>query len=176
MLIERMIRAARLDPGVYNEVEQDQNANGQAVAVVLIVAVCAAIGGALSRQPERGLISACFGAVIVWLIWSLIVLIVGKLLGGTADFGEVMRTLAFARTPGVLYLFSFLPLLGGLAALAAWVWTWIATVVAIREAMDFDSGRAVLTVILPTVIVIILGCVLASTLAALGIVLFALGR
>jgi hypothetical protein len=168
MLIERMIRAARLEPGLYNEVESDETATGQAAGVVLIVAVCAAIGGALSANRAHSLIGAGINAVVLWLFWSFVILVVGRMLGGTADFGEVMRTLAFAHTPGVLALFTFVPLLGGLAALAAWIWTWLATVVAVREAMDFDTGRAVLTVVLPTIFLIVVAIVL-GLLFGLGV-------
>ena len=175
MLVDRMIRAARLDPSLYNEVEQDESANAQAAAVVLIVAVCALIGGALSGNRTHSLLGASINAVVLWLLWSFVILVVGRLLGGTADFGEVMRTLAFAHTPGVLVLFAFVPILGGLAALVAWIWTWLATVVAVREAMDFDTGRAVVTVVLPTIILIVMAVVVGvvfglgvATLVLLG--------
>jgi len=168
MLIERMIRAARLEPSLYIEVENDDTATGQAAGVVLIVAVCAAIGGAMATNHAHSLIGAGINAVVLWLFWSFILLVVGRLLGGTADFGEVMRTLAFAHTPGVLALFSFIPILGALANLAAWLWTLLATVIAVREAMDFDTGRAVLTVVLPTIILIALAIV-AGLIFGLGV-------
>jgi hypothetical protein len=173
MLIERMIRAARLNPDVYNEVEHDQNATGQAFAVVLIVALCSLIGSAIAGRPTPGIIGAGLGAVIGWLIWSLIILAVGKLLGGTADFGEVMRTLAFADSPGVLYLFAFFPVLGPLIGFAAWIWTVVAMVIAIREAMDFDTGKAVLTVVIPTVI---LGGIVVVLSVMMGLAMFAMMR
>jgi hypothetical protein len=173
MLVERMIRAARLDPELYNEVEHDQNATGQAFAVVLIVVVCALIGAAFAGHKTQGIFQASANALIGWLIWSLIVLGVGKLLGGTADFGEVMRTLAFAYSPGVLQLFAFFPLLGFLVGPVTVFWTLATTVVAIREAMDFDTGRAILTVVIPFVILILLGVVLGMTL---GLAIWSLAR
>jgi len=175
MLIERMIRAARLDPDLYNEVERDESATPQAAAVVLIVAVCAVLGAAVSQDRNHSLIGAALNGLVVWLVWSFIILVVGRLLRGTADLGEVLRTLAFAHTPGVLYLFAFVPLLGGLASLAAWIWTWIATVIAVREAMDFDTGKAVLTVLLPTIILFILAGA-AALMFGLAILAWALPR
>jgi hypothetical protein len=149
MLVERMIRAARLDPELYNEVERDPSATGQAFAVVLIVAACGLFGSALAGNRVLG---AGVGAVGLWLLWSLIILGTGKLLGGAADFGEVMRCLAFACSPGVLQLFSFFHLLGYLVGCVTLVWTVFAMVIAVREAMDFDTGRAVLTVLIPSAI------------------------
>jgi hypothetical protein len=167
MLLERMIRAARLDPELYNEVEQDQTATGQAVAVVLIVAVCALLGSALAGHHTQGLIGAGFSAVIAWLFTSLIILVVGKALGGTSDFGEVMRTLAFAYSPGVFQILTFFPLLGPLVGLVVAVWTFATTVVAVREAMDFDTGKAVLTVLIPFILLIgliFVGILLATSM------------
>jgi hypothetical protein len=173
MLLERMIRAARLDPDLYNEVEKDSTATGQAFAVVLIVAICGFVGAALAGQRSQGIIGAGAGAVFGWLLWSLIILGVGKLLGGTADFGEVMRTLAFAYSPSALQVLVFIPLLGPLVAFAAGIWTIVSTVVAVREAMDFDTGRAVLTVLIPLAIVIGLAVMAAI---ALGVAIFATAR
>src|SRR3712207_2777983 len=99
MLVERMIRAARLDPELYNEVERDRNATGQAFAVVLIVVVCTLIGSAFAGFQTQNIFQASASAIVRWLIVSLIILGVGRMLGGTADSGEVMRTLAFAHTP-----------------------------------------------------------------------------
>ena len=174
MVVERMIRAARLDPELFNEVERDQNATGQAVGVVLIVTVAQVIGTALAGQKTQGIIGAGVGALIGWLIWSLIILGIGKLMGGTADFGEVMRTLAFAYSPGVLQILAFIPILGALIALASGIWTFVATVIAVREAMDFDTGKAVITVLIPFIIVV--GLVMTVVMMTVGLAFFAAAR
>ena len=49
MLLDRMIRAARLDPSLYDEVERDVNATTQALYVVIIVSLASGIGGALGQ-------------------------------------------------------------------------------------------------------------------------------
>src|SRR5688572_20752836 len=85
-LIERMIGAAMLDASVYEEVEADRGATGQAAVVVAIVAVCAAIGS--SGQGSNGIIGALIGAFIGWLIMAGLTYVIGtKLFGGTADMG-----------------------------------------------------------------------------------------
>lgn len=173
MLIERMIRAARLDPDLYNEVERDESATPQAAAVVLIVAVCAVLGAAISHDRTHSLIGAALNGLVGWLIRSFIILIIGRLLGGTADLGEVLRALAFAYTPGVLKLFAYVPIVGPLAYIVAGVWAFIATVIAVREAMDFDTGKAVLTVLLPTIILFILAGA-AALLFGLAMLVWAL--
>ena len=77
---ERMIGAAKVDAAIYNEVEHDATATGQAFGVVAIVAVTSAIGGA-GAGMGGGVISAVLG----WLLWSGVTYLIGdKVFGGTA--------------------------------------------------------------------------------------------
>jgi hypothetical protein len=61
------------------------------------------------------------------------------------DFAEVLRTTGFAFTPALLRIFALLPPPGlGLAIdLAVRAWVFVAFVVAIRQALDFTTARAV---------------------------------
>lgn len=144
---QRMKDAAMLDPGLYEEVEHDPSATGQAAGVVAIVAVCAAIG---TLGAEGGLIGAAIGAavgaLVGWLVLAGIVYVVGdKLFGGTATWGEMLRTMGFAQAPGVLYILGIIPLLGALAAGVAWLWILVAVVVAIRQGLDVSTTKAIVT-------------------------------
>ncbi len=47
----------------------------------------------------------------------------------------------------MLRIFGFIPILGGLIAFVAWVWGIITVIIAIRQALDFSTGRAVITAI-----------------------------
>jgi hypothetical protein len=152
--IERMKGAALLDVHVYEEVEADQSATTQAAGVVAVVAVAQAIGGAGSGG--NGIVLGIIGAVAGWLIWAGITYLIGdKLLGGTATWGELLRTIGFAQAPGVLYVLGIIPILGGLVGLAVSIWILIAGIIAIRQALDFTTGKAVLTAVLGWVVVFI---------------------
>lgn len=146
-LLDRMRAAAMLDVSVYEEVEADSTATAQAAIVVGIVALCAAVGGA--RHGAHGLIAGAISAYFGWLVWSFITYIIGtRVFSGTANWGELLRTVGFAQTPGLLYIFGIIPLFGGLVRLIVVVWLLVATVIAIRQALDFDTGKAVFTAIL----------------------------
>lgn len=152
--VERMIGAAMLDVSVYEEVEHDPTATGQAAGAVAIVAVCAAIG-TMGSHDAKGPIGAVVAALLGWVLMSALTYVIGtKVFGGTADMGEMLRTLGFSRTPGVLAALGFIPLLGWLAVLAAWVWQLVTAVVAIRQALDFDTGKAVATALLAWLVVV----------------------
>ena len=160
-----MIRAARLDPTLYEEVEADETAMMQALSVVVLASVCSGIGTAIGqamrgRGPSGigiGLFGGIVTALIGWGIWSFITYFVGtQIFGGTASYGELLRTIGFSDAPGVLLLFSFLPFVGGLLSFGVWLWGLVAMVVAVKQALDFTTGNAVMTCIVGWIAAIIL--------------------
>jgi hypothetical protein len=146
-IIDRMRGAALLDIPTYEEVEADKTATGQAATVVAIVAVASAIGS--YAGGARGILGALIAAMLGWLVWAGVTYLIGdKLLGGTATWGELLRTLGFAQAPGVLYVLGIIPGIGGLIRVVVSIWVLIAGVIAIRQALDFSTGKAVVTAIL----------------------------
>jgi hypothetical protein len=146
-MIGRMKGAAALNIQTYEEVEADTTATGQAAGVVVLVAVASAIGAA--GRGGTGIVTAAAMALAGWLVWAGVTYLIGdKLLKGTATWGELLRTIGFAQTPGLLALFGIIPILGGLVRLVVAVWLLIAGIIAIRQALDFSTGKAVLTAFL----------------------------
>jgi|SRR5689334_6733496 len=146
-IVDRMRGAAMLDVATYEEVEHDEQATGQAAVVVVIVAICTAIGAIWRGGPS--IIMGPVSAILGWLLWSAITYLIGaKLLGGIATWGELLRTIGFAQSPGVLMIFGIIPLLGGLVRIVVAVWLLVAGIVAIRQALDFSTGKAVVTALL----------------------------
>lgn len=145
LLLRRMARASRLEAAFYEEVEADPGAMGQAVLVVLLYSVAAAIGGA--SAGGKGLILGLIGGLIGWFLWAFVTWVVGtKLLPEAqtqADLGQLLRTIGFSCAPGLLQVFGFIPVLGPLVILISSFWMLAAMVVAVRQALDFKStGRA----------------------------------
>ena len=145
---ERMVGAATLDVRTYEEVEHDQNATGQAAGVVALVAIASAIGS-FGTGGVFGALGAIVMAFIGWVIWAAITLVIGtKIFDGTADMGEMLRTLGFSQSVGVIKVLGIIPLLGWIASLAAGIWMLVCGVVAVRQALDFTTGKAIGTVLL----------------------------
>lgn len=146
-LTARMMGAALLNNATFDAVEADETATGQAALVVVIVAVCAAVG-----SLGIGLVGAVFSAasaLLGWLVWAGITYVIGdKIFGGTATWGELLRTLGFAQAPGVLFLFGFLPLIGGLTSVVVSIWILVAGFIGIRQALDIGNGKTFLTVLI----------------------------
>ena len=63
------------------------------------------------------------------------------------DYAEVLRTTGFAFGPGLLAVLAALPstTLGLVAILISRLWVILASVVAVRQALDFTTLRAVMT-------------------------------
>ncbi len=174
MLVNRMIRAAMLDPRLYEEVEHDRSATSQAVQVVIIVALASGIGGALWKlltlspiDAVTGLIGGILAAVLGWLVWAFVTYIIGaKVFGGTATYGEMLRTLGFAQSPNVLLIFTgvlgAIPLLGGLLRFALLIWVLLAGLIAIRQGLDVSTGKAILTAVIGWILMAIVIAIVAS--------------
>jgi hypothetical protein len=145
-LMERAIGAAKLDPAVYEEVEHDPSAMGQAVTIIVVVALAAGIGAATSGFVA--ILANVIVSLVGWCVWATVTWVVGTKLFGTpqteADFGQLFRTLGFAATPGVISIFGIVPVLGIFIGFLAFLWQLAAMVVAVRQALDYDStGRAI---------------------------------
>ena len=164
-MIRRMMGAAFFNAHTYEEIEADAGALGQAIGVVLLVTVCGIIGGIidgmLSGEATTGIIAGVIGGlffgIVRWALWTTVLYIVGgkMLRTGTTEtsWGEVGRVFGFAYTPGVLSIFAFVPFIGGLFVAVGFFWTLAAAVVAVRQAMDFEStGRAIAVALISGVI------------------------
>lgn len=168
--VRRMIGAAMLDVNTYEEIEADTTATGQAAGVVAIVAVAGAIGGI--NRGGAGVILGIISAFLGWAIWSAVTYFVGtKLFNGKADWGEMLRTLGFAQAPGVLAVLGIIPFLGGVIMFVVWIWQMVAGVIAIRQALDIDTGKAVITAVISAVAVVL---VMVIPMAMLGAMIAAM--
>jgi hypothetical protein len=172
-IVNRMIRAARLDVNVYEEVEADRTATSQAAIVVAITAVAGAIGGALGGDAGgaiAGIVGGVVWAFFYWVVWSYLTYFIGtRFFGGTATPGELLRTLGFASTPNILKVLIFIPAVGPIIGFAASVWSLVAGVIAVRQALDFDTSKAILTTVIAWVITMIPIIFFGGILAALFI-------
>jgi len=180
-MINRVVRAAMLDVDLYEEVEADSSLTQEALMVVILVSIASGIGsflagvlgGAGIGAALIGLIVGVVMGVLGYYIWAYITYFVGtNLFEGTADVGELLRTLGYASGPRVLGVLAFIPCLGPLAGLVGAIWALVAGVIAVRQALDFDTTKAILTVIIGWVIVLIItvvvGAVLGIGAAGLG--------
>ena len=146
-LVERMIRAAKLDANLYEEVEADTGATRQAMLVVVLSSLAAGIGSA----GGAGLMGLFFGALAAlggWYVWAFLTYFIGTRFlpepQTEADVGQLLRTIGFSSSPGLLRVAGIIPGLTGIVFLVSGVWMLVAMVIAVRQALDYHgTGRAI---------------------------------
>jgi hypothetical protein len=139
---ERILGAAKLRSATYEEVEHDRGAMGQAMAIVVMSSVAAAIGARIHTDAGDLVRSSLF-ALVSWFVWAGLTFLIGtKLLatrGTHATWGELLRTTGFAASPGLLRILGVVPFTTNVIFFVTSVWMLIAFVIAVQEALDFRN-------------------------------------
>jgi hypothetical protein len=168
--LQRLIGAMALDVAIYEEVEADRGATTQAFAVVLLSSLAAGVGA--RGLGENSLPSIAFISIVsllAWAAWALVTFEIGARIlpepQTEVDVGELLRTIGFASTPGLLRVIGIVPGVTVPVFVVTAIWMLLAMIVAVRQALDYRStARAVG--------VCVLGWVLAIGIAVLLGVLF----
>jgi hypothetical protein len=175
--VRRLIGAAMLDVATYEDVEADRAATPQALAVIVFSSLAAGIGARGSSGGAATLAffaTASVMALITWAAFALMTVEIGARILPTpetrVDVGELLRTLGFAATPGLIQVFGVFPGAKVPVFTLAIVWALAASVVAVRQALDYTStGRALavcgLGLLLSAAIAIVLGLLFGPTLS-----------
>ena len=140
--IERMIRAAKLDVNLYEEVEADKSAMKQAMGVVVLSSLAMGIGN-IGIAGSSSFVMGVVAALVGWFIWAYITYFIGtKILPEPqtrADHGELLRTIGFSSSPGVIRILGIVPGLWQIVNFIASIWMLTAMIVAVRQALDYRS-------------------------------------
>jgi hypothetical protein len=167
-IIQRIVRIIRLDTAVYREIQHDPRALGEAALVVAVASLLAALGAGLGAPRFLGGFAVEFlaGVLLYWLLWSAITMLVGtRAFGSHATFAEVARPLGYANGSRALGILSIVGcIFGPLVGLAAWVLSLVIGVIAVREAMELTTERAIVTAMVGWVVVVLARILLADAL------------
>jgi hypothetical protein len=144
---DRIFRAAKLDVSLYEEVEADKGALGQSMGVVVLSSVAAGLAS-ISTAGFGGILAGTITALIGWFVWAYLTYFIGtKLLAEPqtkADPGELLRTIGFSSSPGLIRVLGIIPGLRWIVFLIGGIWMLVAMVIAVRQALDYQStARAV---------------------------------
>ena len=170
-----MIRAAKLDVSLYEEVEADKEAMGQAMGVVIVSSIAAGIGS-IQQIGLGGILVVTIGALVGWYVWAYLTYLIGtKLLPEPqtqADVSQLLRTTGFSSSPGLIRVLGVIPGLAGIIFLVANVWMLIAMVIAVRQALDYSGtmravGVCVIGWIVQALILLIIFSMLGTPLVGM---------
>ncbi len=149
IFIKRFIGALALDAGAYEDVESDRRAGTQSSVVVMLA--CVACGFAAMSLSSLGAPGFALGLVAMlgaWIVWVTLISAIGTRVmpepQTRSNPSELFRTIGFAAAPGVFYAFAAMPAVTVFVFVVVSGWMIAATVLAVRQALDYTStGRAV---------------------------------
>jgi hypothetical protein len=172
--VRRLVGASMLDAATYEDVESDRGATLQALAVVVLASLAAGIGARGASGARPALEFFLVGTVLslaTWAAFAALTLQVGTWLlpdpRTRVDAGELLRTLGFAAAPGLLQVFAIFSGMTIPIFAAAAGWTLVASVVAVRQALDYSStGRAVAVCGLASLLALLITAMFGAVVAA----------
>ena len=170
--LQRAIGAARLDVQVFEEIEGDRTATSQALLIVVLSSLAAGIGltAGIYNAP---VLHRVMLALLLWVFWAISTYIVGVYLmpepQTQTNVGELLRTIGFAASPGMLRIAGMVPVIGGTIYVISTVWMLVAMVIAIRQALDYNStGRAVVVCVITGMIGVVMAVLFGALLFLLA--------
>ena len=138
----RMMHAALLDAATYEAIEADRSATPQAFAVVVLASVAAGLGS-LENNGWSGIGYITVAALVGWLAWVWLACFIGTRIlprpETSADLGELLRTIGFASSPGILLVLALFPPISPYVYPVCGLWMLIAMIVAVRQALDYEG-------------------------------------
>jgi hypothetical protein len=140
---DRIIRAARLDALLYEEVEADKSALNQALAVVILSSLAGSLN--IGRLGFSGIFIGVVITLTGWIVWAYMTYLIGtKLLPEPqteSSFTELLRTIGFSSSPGLIRVVGIVPFISGPVFFITSIWMLVAMVIAVRQALDFKSTK-----------------------------------
>ncbi len=154
-MFERIIGVFKLDVNTFEEIEHDSAATMQAVIIVSVVALLAGLGSLIGAMVSGtasagGFFGTLIWTFVGWLIWAAVTYFVGTtLFGGQATIEEMLRVIGFAYAPQLL---SIIPCVGAFIGL---IWSLIAGFIAVRQGLDLDNMKALITIFVGFIVIVI---------------------
>ncbi|HYR84426.1 MAG TPA: YIP1 family protein [Terriglobia bacterium] len=138
---DRIVGAAKLSVATYEEVEHDNGATGQAIAIVVLSSLAASLGSG-AQLGAGSLLRGTLTSILSWFIWAALTYFIGTKILATpstrATWGELLRTTGFAASPGMLRILGIIPFTSALVFLVTAIWMLIAFVIAVQAALDYE--------------------------------------
>ena len=144
LFIRRFIGALMLDAGAYEDIESDRRAGASAVFVIALACAAGAFAAkSLSVAGSPGFAIAMAMTLGWWIVWAMLITAIGTRLlpepQTRSNPSELLRSIGFAAAPGTLYALAAMPVAAPYVFVLASVWMIAATVIAVRQALDYTT-------------------------------------
>jgi len=156
-IINKLLRLARLDTTVFDEVRDDANELIPAMIVAGVSALLAGLGATLffvvlwdsNYQPDSvWLNSFILGGIFLaalYLVWVLIAYVVlVQVYKASAELQSLIRTMGYAAAPLALCVLMFIPILWPIFAIVPLALLFVMTIYATQSVTNADSTQVVM--------------------------------
>src|SRR5262245_40416192 len=157
---DRVVGAMRLQAATFEDIEHDPTAISQSATVVVAAAAASLVGSLVWGFFAGTWVATILFALLGWAVSSAVVWLIGtRLMPGKnteADYQQVLRVVGFAQAPGLFSVLGIIPILGWIVRFVVWIWTLVALVVAVRQALDYDDTlKAVIVCVIAWVVMLV---------------------
>ena len=157
-LTSRMTRAAFADRGLYWELALDAGVIRQSLLAVVVVAATWGMGSAI-HDVMRGALDGAVGGftmaalwgMLYWLLFSATAWALARVLAflfeidvERVNYLQFVRRFGFVFAPGILLILTPIPFVGEAAVIMAFIWTMLASAIAIHMTFEAPIGLGVI--------------------------------
>ena len=155
LILNKILRLARLDTTVFDEVRDDANELIPAMIVAGVSALLAGLGATLFYefnfdygQEKPWLNTFILGGVFMaalYLVWVLIAyVIIVQVYKASADLQSLLRTMGYAAVPLALSVLMFIPVLYPVFAIVPLALLFVMSIYAVQAVTNADSTQVVI--------------------------------
>jgi serine/threonine protein kinase len=154
----RLVRAARLDNRVYDDVKADLSMAALVQAAIVVCVSASASAASLTvmlasarsiGDPVSSAIGGIFGGLVGWLVWCALSTSIGTaLFKGSGTTRQLLRTAGLAQVPGIFSVVAVVPTFGILLYLPVAAWAFVAEIGALRQTLRCSTGATVGTALI----------------------------
>lgn len=178
LILNRVMRLARLDTTVFDEVRDDQRETLPAIIVAVVAAFLAGLGAFLWSQivPDSrygGLDSAfvnqfILGSIFLAVMYGVAALVAYVVLAQMykvqADLQAIIRTMGYAAIPLAASVLMLLPIVFPVFAIVPMAALFVMMIYALQSATGADSNQVVMSALIGfSVMVLVCGLIAVST-------------
>jgi hypothetical protein len=161
--VKQAIEIVKLNSSAITKVASDNKATAMGVVIIIVAGVLAAIG----RFSWIGIIYSPIAYLIATFIGIGIIHLLALLFGGKAKFSQFYRPIAHATILSWVSVLAFIPVLGSLLSTIAGIWELVVMVVTLKSVHKLTTGKAVIVVLIPVIVIGILMLFAAAAIMAM---------
>lgn len=169
VIINRLVRLAKLDTTVFDEVRDDAQELVPSIIILAVSSILAGLGAFLfwevvaDESPDDTLLRILIlGSIFMAGMYAVAILVVYVVLAQfyktSADVQVLFRTMCYASAPLALSLLMFIPLIWPVFALVPLALLFVMMIYAVQSATGADSNQVVMSTLIGySVMVLVLG-------------------